>query len=312
MEMVKKFEPLALFLMIIGALNWAIVVPVRHQRDHRGVRHRHGHRRHLRALRRLRPGLGAAADGRAPSRPRAAPARRLTPDHVGGKRGPGPRARPASYYGERRCACSHSEIEPLDRRRRRRRRHHRRRWPTPSPRSGVAEGQASAFVRGSTAAMTTMEFEPGGVHDLRAAARPPDPDARRLRAQPAQPRLQLARPPARLARRRLGDRPDRRRPPGARHLAAARADRLRRPPARADRDLPDRWARSPSRSRTAGAAGAISGSSRASSSRPGRIGLDRLARPAPRPPRGRRSPRFRARPRSRARAFSGAAAAASA
>jgi secondary thiamine-phosphate synthase enzyme len=34
--------------------------------------------------------------------------------------------------------------------------------------SGVAEGQASAFVRGSTAAVTTMEFEPGGVHDLRA------------------------------------------------------------------------------------------------------------------------------------------------
>ena len=35
--------------------------------------------------------------------------------------------------------------------------------------TGVAEGQASAFVRGSTAAVTTMEFEPGGVHDLRAA-----------------------------------------------------------------------------------------------------------------------------------------------
>jgi secondary thiamine-phosphate synthase enzyme len=34
--------------------------------------------------------------------------------------------------------------------------------------SGVTEGQASAFVRGSTAAITTMEFEPGGVQDLRA------------------------------------------------------------------------------------------------------------------------------------------------
>lgn len=34
--------------------------------------------------------------------------------------------------------------------------------------SGVAEGQLSAFVRGSTAAITTMEYEPGGVHDLRA------------------------------------------------------------------------------------------------------------------------------------------------
>ena len=33
--------------------------------------------------------------------------------------------------------------------------------------SGVAQGQALAFVRGSTAAITTMEYEPGGVHDLR-------------------------------------------------------------------------------------------------------------------------------------------------
>ncbi len=33
---------------------------------------------------------------------------------------------------------------------------------------GVAEGSASAFVRGSTAAITTMEYEPGGVHDLQA------------------------------------------------------------------------------------------------------------------------------------------------
>ncbi len=34
--------------------------------------------------------------------------------------------------------------------------------------SGIAEGQVSAFVRGSTAAVTTMEYEPGGVEDLRA------------------------------------------------------------------------------------------------------------------------------------------------
>jgi len=34
--------------------------------------------------------------------------------------------------------------------------------------SGVTDGQASAFVRGSTAAITTMELEPGGVHDLQA------------------------------------------------------------------------------------------------------------------------------------------------
>jgi secondary thiamine-phosphate synthase enzyme len=33
--------------------------------------------------------------------------------------------------------------------------------------TGVAEGQVVVFVRGSTAAIATMEFEPGGVHDLR-------------------------------------------------------------------------------------------------------------------------------------------------
>jgi secondary thiamine-phosphate synthase enzyme len=31
---------------------------------------------------------------------------------------------------------------------------------------GVADGQAVVFVRGSTVAITTMEFEPGGIHDL--------------------------------------------------------------------------------------------------------------------------------------------------
>jgi secondary thiamine-phosphate synthase enzyme len=32
--------------------------------------------------------------------------------------------------------------------------------------AGVDEGQALVFVRGSTAAIATMEFEPGGVADL--------------------------------------------------------------------------------------------------------------------------------------------------
>jgi secondary thiamine-phosphate synthase enzyme len=35
-------------------------------------------------------------------------------------------------------------------------------------RAGAADGLVSAFVRGSTAAITTMEFEPGGICDLRA------------------------------------------------------------------------------------------------------------------------------------------------
>jgi secondary thiamine-phosphate synthase enzyme len=34
--------------------------------------------------------------------------------------------------------------------------------------AGIGDGQALAFVRGSTAAITTMEYEPGGVSDLRA------------------------------------------------------------------------------------------------------------------------------------------------
>jgi secondary thiamine-phosphate synthase enzyme len=35
--------------------------------------------------------------------------------------------------------------------------------------AGASDAQVTAFVRGSTAAVTTMEFEPGGVHDLQAA-----------------------------------------------------------------------------------------------------------------------------------------------
>jgi secondary thiamine-phosphate synthase enzyme len=34
--------------------------------------------------------------------------------------------------------------------------------------AGAGAAQALAFVRGSTAAVTTMEYEPGGVEDLRA------------------------------------------------------------------------------------------------------------------------------------------------
>jgi secondary thiamine-phosphate synthase enzyme len=35
--------------------------------------------------------------------------------------------------------------------------------------AGVDAGVASVFVPGSTAAITLMEYEPGGVHDLKAA-----------------------------------------------------------------------------------------------------------------------------------------------
>jgi secondary thiamine-phosphate synthase enzyme len=33
--------------------------------------------------------------------------------------------------------------------------------------SGIEDGAVSVFVPGSTAAVTAMEYEPGGVHDLR-------------------------------------------------------------------------------------------------------------------------------------------------
>jgi len=45
--------------------------------------------------------------------------------------------------------------------------------------SGVEQGVVSVFVPGSTAAVTAMEHEPGGVHDLRASLDrlvPPDGD----------------------------------------------------------------------------------------------------------------------------------------
>jgi secondary thiamine-phosphate synthase enzyme len=35
--------------------------------------------------------------------------------------------------------------------------------------AGVENGVVSVFVPGSTAAVTTMEYEPGGVHDLKSA-----------------------------------------------------------------------------------------------------------------------------------------------
>jgi secondary thiamine-phosphate synthase enzyme len=35
--------------------------------------------------------------------------------------------------------------------------------------AGIGQGLVSVFVPGSTAAITTMEYEPGGVHDLRSA-----------------------------------------------------------------------------------------------------------------------------------------------
>ena len=93
----------------------------------------------------------------------------------------------------------------------------------------VPSALAAAFVRGSTAAITTMEYEPGGVRDLQELLDRLIPARRRLRAQPAQSRHQLPRPPAGLARGPVRGRPGGGRTAGPRHVAAARPDRLRRP-----------------------------------------------------------------------------------
>ena len=71
--------------------------------------------------------------------------------------------------------------------------------------AGVDDGVVTVFVTGSTAAITTMEYEPGGVQDLQEALERLVPQApargRRLRPQHAQPRRQRARAPARVAAR---------------------------------------------------------------------------------------------------------------
>ena len=99
--------------------------------------------------------------------------------------------------------------------------------------SGVESGMVSVFVPGSTAAVTAMEHEPGGVRDLRAALErlvPAEGDYEHNRLNNdtnshAHIRAAIVGP--------IRDRAGARRPPRARHLAAARAGRLRRSPAAA-------------------------------------------------------------------------------
>ncbi len=101
-------------------------------------------------------------------------------------------------------------------------------WHSVVRTAGVERGIVTVFVVGSTAAVTTMEYEPGGVADLQALLERLIPARGRLRAQPAEPRLQFPRPPARLADRPLGVVSAGGRASGPGNLAADRADRLRR------------------------------------------------------------------------------------
>ena len=112
-----------------------------------------------------------------------------------------------------------------------------------------SDGVVTVFVTGSTAAITTMEYEPGGVQDLQEAVERLVPRARpgggdyahntrnhddnahaHLRASLLGPSLSI---------------PARAREPRAGHLAAGRADRFRRPAAGTVGPRPDhglrRW-----------------------------------------------------------------------
>src|SRR4029450_10961044 len=135
--------PVALLLMFCGALNWGIV----------GITD--GDTNVLSSIFGSGTLLNVVSVIIAPSRGRHTRAPR-----------PGPMARLASCYvasvavhtSEIQLSTrGHSDIVDIT-----------RRVQAGGGEGGGGGGQATAFVRGSTAAITTMEFEPGGVHDLRA------------------------------------------------------------------------------------------------------------------------------------------------
>ena len=112
-------------------------------------------------------------------------------------------------------------------------------------------GTAVAFVTGSTAALTTIEYEPGAVSDLRALldvlvpARADWSHNERNHDSNAHAHLRVR------VDRPVAEHPVRRWPARAREVAAAGARRLRRPPARARGDRPDpRLSRPPDGVRT--------------------------------------------------------------
>ena len=312
MEMVKKFEPVALFLMIIGALNWAVVALF----DTNVITEVFGTGTVTDVIyvlvRRLRPGLGAAADGGAPSRPRAAPARRLTPKRerqasAGRAFGPGPRritVRAMTVHTSEIRLSTRGDADVVDITGElaaavaaQRRRPRARRAP-----SSAARPRRSRRWSSSPAASTTCsalldrlipaagDYEHNRLnHDSNSHAHQRASIVGASEVVPV-----------------VGGRP------ALGHLAAARPDRLRRPPARAHgRPSGDRLrlaspsaladARRPtgrSRARGAGAA------------HPSAASASIAAGPARRPRRRRRRRRSRARPRSRARGSPGAASAA--
>ena len=108
-----------------------------------------------------------------------------------------------------------------------------RRWST---RPGIDDGLVTVFVAHSTAAISLIEYEPGGVRDLREVMERLVPTGRRLPAQPHGGRHERPRPSARRGDRPIRGRAAQGRPASDRHLAAVRAGRLRRQPARAHRD----------------------------------------------------------------------------
>ena len=117
------------------------------------------------------------------------------------------------------------------------RRHHRGRRQRRVGTAEVERGLVTVFATGSTVAITTMEYEPGGVHDLQALLDRLIPTRRRLRAQPPQPRHQRPRPPARSGDRAVGDdsgrgRPSSRSGPGSRSSSSTSTTGLAAGPSR--------------------------------------------------------------------------------
>ncbi len=101
--------------------------------------------------------------------------------------------------------------------------------------SEVDRGVVTVFAVGSTVAVTTMEYEPGGVADLRALLDRLIPADANYEHNRRNHDTNALRAPARGGDRAVGVDPRDRRASGARNLAADRAAGLRRPATRPHR-----------------------------------------------------------------------------
>jgi thiamine phosphate synthase YjbQ (UPF0047 family) len=71
--------------------------------------------------------------------------------------------------------------------------------------TGIRDGLVTVFLAGSTAALTTVEYEPGLVEDLKESFDPSGAAGTDLAAQPHRGRREPPPPPPRIAPRALAD-----------------------------------------------------------------------------------------------------------